>query len=66
LKDPDKVQFPSDDLILLALSVEESRGYIPFALLDDFLLDRSNGPVIETLASATPRSRIIGRTHEVN
>ena len=66
LKDPDKVQLPSCDLILIALRVEESRHRSSFTLLDDLLLDHGHGSEVETSVSETFCSHAVDLTHVVN
>ena len=66
LKDPDEVQLPSRDLILITLRVEYSCGHVPFPLLGDLLLDRGHGSAIGTLVSETLGGRIVDPTHVVN
>ena len=51
MEDPDEVLFPSRDLVLVALSKDESQHCIPFTALDDLLLYLRHGSAIKTLAS---------------
>ena len=39
VKDPDKILLPRSNLVLITLGEGESMYRIPFALLDDLLLD---------------------------
>ena len=51
VKNPDKVLLPSRNLLLVALREDEPGHGIPFALLDDFLLDHGQSPAIERSVS---------------
>lgn len=49
MENPDQILLPSGDFVLIGLHVEESRGNIPFTLLDDLLLNPGHGSAIRTL-----------------
>ena len=66
MKDSDKVLLPSRNLLLVALREDESGHYIPFAVLDDFLLDPCQGPAIETLVSCSLAAHATDFTYTVN
>ena len=46
VKDPKEVLLPSHNFYLIVLRVENSGGDIPFALLDDLLLDLCHGSMV--------------------
>ena len=66
MEDPDEVLLPTKNRILIVLLVDESRGHIPFSLLDGLLLDRGHGSAIGTLLSDTLGVHSPDPTHVVN
>ena len=65
MKNPDEVLLPSCDLLLVTLREDEPGHCIPFALLDDLLLNPPQRPVIETLVSGSLAAGSICLTHPV-
>jgi hypothetical protein len=51
LKDPEKVLFPTRNLVLISLRADESGDRIPFALFDDLPLNPGQGSAIDTSVS---------------
>lgn len=49
MENPIDVLLPSSDRIFIFLLVEESRNWVPFTLLDVFLLDVGHGPTMRPL-----------------
>lgn len=55
MKDPGEVLLPGGYSIFVFLRMEESRGHMSVALLDDLLLDLGHSSaVFRTLVSGTP------------
>ena len=57
MKDPDEVQPPGSDRLLIILRVEKSRNCISFALFDDLPLDPRHGPEVRPIASLVKCSK---------
>ena len=62
LKDPDEVQFPTRDLILIAPRIEYSWHRSSFTLLGDLVLDGGHGSAIEGSVGETLRASLIQLT----
>jgi hypothetical protein len=61
-----QIQPPAGDRFFIVLYVESARERVPFAPLDDPLLDRSHGPTIVKSAGESSAARDINPTHIVN
>ena len=66
MKDPAGFQPPGGDRTLVGLRVEELRGSVPFAPLDNLPLDLGQSPVVEALVSELPDKCMVGSAHTVN
>ena len=66
MKDPDKVLFPSGNLVLITLRVDESEDGFPFTLLDDISMDLGQGSAIKSPINASSSVRVAGPAHAVN
>ena len=65
MEDPDKVLFPSRDLVLVVLGEDESEHCPPFTPFGDPPLDLGQGPTIETSVSRLLGWRIVFLAHVV-
>ena len=65
LKDPEKVLFPSGNLILNLLRNEEYGNHVSFSLLEYTPLDLCQGSTIEALVSRSLGEGVAGLTHVV-
>ena len=66
VEDPVEILPPSSDCTFIAPRVEETRGWIPFSLLDNVLLDRGHSPAIGTLVTGSLDVRLYDSTHVVS
>jgi hypothetical protein len=63
VEDPDKILFPTHNLLLVPLRKHESDYCAPFTLLDDLPLDSRHGSAIQPLVSGSLTMFMIDMAH---